>query len=152
MSYLDLIQKSEAPESGTGTAIFAATDMTVIKISDSRSSLNTVTENAKHYRRLTPEYWAWFFHKYHVMEKALTNGKISEATFVEILDRISNLYNLAIAAFGQDALREAERTTDVREMDALLKNGNKDAAPAGDAVCTKETRTRVPSIVVERSR
>jgi hypothetical protein len=154
MSYLDLIHKQEAPESGTGPAIFAATDMKTVIRNGCPSDQDTVHENGKCYRRLTPEYWAWFYHKYLLMEKALTNGKISEATFVEILDRISKLYNLALAAFGNDALHEAERTTDVKEMDALIKikNRDKNTASTGEPVHTKEMRSRVPSIVAERTK
>jgi|GEM_PF-6997851 len=109
MSYLDLFDNVPADKTDIIPIVFAATDMTVITISDSRVSQDIVIENAKHYRRLTPEYWAWFYHKYHLMEQALVNGKISESTFVEILNRISALYNLALAAFGKDALKEAER-------------------------------------------
>lgn len=138
------------------TIVYAASDATFIEIDSAKfwTPPETFFQSGKSYRRLTPEYWAWFHHKYLLMEKALVNGKISEEMFVEILDRISKLYNLALAAFGKDALHEAERTTDVREMDALLKNknGNKDTSSAGEPVRAKEMRTRVPSIVVERKR
>ena len=128
MSYLDLFENAPADKTDISTIVFAATDMTVITISDSRSSRDTVTENGKCYRSLTPEYWAWFYHKYHLMEQALVNGKISESTFVEILNRISALYNLALDAFGKDALKEAER----------------------NEVPKQQPRNQPPSIVCER--
>lgn len=147
MSYLDLFQNTAADKPVTSPVIFAATDMTVITISDSRSSHDTVTENAKHYRRLTPEYWAWFYHKYHLMEQALVNGKISEATFVEILNRSSALYNHALALHGRDALKHAEATLDFKEYDSRLKCGGTQSSQSP----TSRLPAKTPSLVVSRS-
>ena len=146
MSYLDLFQNPSPEKPAPAPVIFVATDMTVIKISDSRSSLDTVTENAKRYRRLTPEYWAWFNHKYHLMEKALTHGKITEKTFVEILNRISALYNHALALYGRDTLKHAEATLDFKEYDSCLKSGTQSSQSSSSRLPAK-----VPSIVVSRS-
>jgi len=145
MSYLDLFDNTAAKKTVIPPTVFVATDMTVLKISDSRVSQDIVVENAKHYRRLTPEYWAWFHHKYHLMEQALVNGKISEATFVEILNRISALYNLALAAFGKDALHNAEQTTDMQRLDKIIRNGSGDSHHA-----QQQPRNHPPSFVVER--
>ena len=147
MSYLDLFQNPAPEKPVTAPVIFAATDMMVIKISDSRSSLNTVTENAKRYYRLTPEYWAWFHHKYQIMEQALVNGKISEATFVEILNRISAIYNHALAIHGRDALKHAEATLDFKEYDSRLKNSGTQSGQS----CSSQMPAKAPSIVVSRS-
>jgi len=147
MSYLDLFQNPAPDKPVTAPVIFAATDMTVIKISDSRSSCAAVTENGKHYRRLTPEYWAWFYHKYHLMEQALVNGKISEATFVEILNRISALYNLALSVYTRDALKHAEATLDFKEYDSRLKNGGTQSSQASSS----RLPVKAPSLVVSRS-
>jgi len=143
MSYLDLFKDTPPAENDVSPVppvIFAATDMSVIIISDDRASQDVVTVNAKQYRRLTPEYWAWFNHKYHLMEQALTHKKITEATFTEILDRISKLYNMACAAFGKDALRNAEQTTDVKLIDEIIRKDTKPAA----------TGNQTPSLVFER--
>jgi len=147
MSYLDLFQNPSPEKPAPAPVIFVATDMTVITISDSRSSLDTVTENAKHYRRLTPEYWAWFHHKYQIMEQALVNGKISEATFVEILNRISAIYNHALVIHGRDALKHAEATLDFKEYDSRLKCDGTQSSQASSS----RLPAKVPSIVVSRS-
>ncbi len=147
MSYLDLFQTPSPEKPALAPVIFVATDMTVITISDSRSSLDTVTENAKHYHRLTPEYWAWFYHKYHLMEKALVNGKISEATFVEILNRISAIYNHALAIHGRDALKHAEATLDFKEYDSRMKCGGTQSGQSRSS----QMPAKAPSIVVSRS-
>ncbi len=147
MSYLDLIQKEEAPESVPAPVIFAATDMTTVIRNGCPPDQDTVTENAKRYRRLTPEYWAWFNHKYHLMENALTRKKISETAFAEILNRISTLYNHAIALYGKETLDEAVRTTDVRKLDELLKREN--AAASGNSG-NGGSHQSTPSLVVER--
>ncbi len=128
MSYLDLFEDAPTDKTDIDPVVFVATDMTVITISDSRSSRDIVIENAKHYRRLSPEYWTWFNYKYHLMEQALRNSKISEETFKVILDRISKIYNLALASFGKDALDEAVRCADAK----------------------KQPRNQPPSIVFER--
>jgi len=147
MSYLDLFQNPSPEKPAPAPVIFVATDMTVIKISDSRSSLDTVTENAKRYHRLTPEYWAWFNYKFHLMEQALVNGKISEATFVEILNRISALYNLALALHGRDALKHAEGTLDFKEYDSRMKCCGTQSSQSRSS----QMPARAPSIVVSRS-
>lgn len=106
------------------TIVYAATDITFIEI-DSAKFWNppaTFVQSGKTYRRLTPEYWAWFNHKYHVMEQALINRKISEQTFEAILERISKLYLCAYEQFGKAALDEAVRTTDINKIDGLIKN------------------------------
>lgn len=143
MSYLDLFKDTPPAENDVSPVtpvVFAATDMTVITISDSRASDDSVILNAKQYYRLTPKYWAWFNHKYHLMEQALTRKKITEADFTEILDRISKLYNLAFAAFGKDALRNAEQTTDVKLIDEFVRQDMKPASSVN----------QTPSLVFER--
>ena len=147
MSYLDLFQNPSPEKPAPAPVIFVATDMTVITISDSRSSLDTVTENAKRYRRLTPEYWAWFYHKYHLMEQALTHGKITEKTFVEILNRISALYNHALALYGRDTLKHAEATLDFKEYDSRMKSGGTQSGQSRSS----QMPAKAPSIVVSRS-
>lgn len=146
MSYLDLFQNPAPDKPAPAPAIFAATDMTFIRVSDSRSARDTVTENGKCYRRLTPEYWAWFYHKFSLMEQALVNGKITETTFVEILNRISALYNLALDLHGRDALKHAEATLNFKEYDNRLKCGTQSSQAPSSRLPAK-----TPSLVVSRS-
>jgi len=147
MSYLDLFKNPDADKPESQPVIFAATDMTVVTISGYRASGNSVIENGKCYRRLTSEYWAWFYHKYHLMEQALVNGKIAEATFVEILNRISALYNHALALHGRDALKHAEATLDFKEYDSRLKNSGTQSGQSRSS----QMPAKAPSIVVSRS-
>lgn len=137
--------------------VYAASDATFIELDPARfrTPPATFARFGKVYRRLTPEYWAWFYRKYKLMETALTRKKISEAAFTEILDRIATLYNHAIALHGKEAMDAAVQTTDVRELDALIKkeNGNlKDAAPAVIPIGGENARGHVPSIVAERGK
>jgi len=139
------------------TIVYAASDATFIEIDSAKfwTPPETFFQSGKSYRRLTPEYWAWFHHKYLLMEQALVNGKISEKTFVEILDRIAVLYNQAFAAFGKETLDEAVRTTDVREQDTLIRNKNiseKNTTSPGEIASDKKVRKRSPSIVAERKK
>lgn len=144
MSYLDLVQNgNESYETARVPVIFAASDITFTTRKECLPSDETIIQDGKCYRRLTPEYWAWFNHKYHLMEKALTHGKITEATFKEILDRISALYNHAISMFGKDILDEACRTTDLKEMDAIIRRENSNASG--------NRKTSPPSLVAERN-
>lgn len=122
--------------------IFAASDATYIEIADVEPSQDHIVRNGKYYRRLTPEYWAWFNHKYNLMEKALTQGKISETAFKEILDRISALYNHAVALFGKEAIDETCRAANVKELDEVIRRGNKKAM--------NKEKTGAPSLVAER--
>lgn len=122
-------------------SVFAATDATFVECD---STQDRVVRHEKSYHRLTPEYWAWFRHKYELMENAVTRKKISEAAFEKILDRISALYNQAVEIFGKDALDRACETTDIAAVDEMIKSGN-------DAV-TVPRRPRRPSLVAERGR
>jgi len=130
----------------TQPTIYAATDATVVELESSTASTwipETVTKAGKQYKRLTPEYWAWFYRKYCLMEKALVAEKVSEATFAVILDRISALYNRAVAMFGKEALDRACNTTNVTGQGEPTRNENgNESAPR---------RSCVPSLVAERN-
>lgn len=104
-------------------SIYAATDATFIEMdfpAGMESIPASIMKFGMTFHLLTPEYWACFHHKFHVMEQALTRGKISEAMFVEILNRISDLYNRALDLYCRDTLKEAERTTDIKEWEKSL--------------------------------
>lgn len=134
---------AQAPDVTNGDShfIFAATDATFIECDSTESSQERVVRHEKTYYRLTPEYWAWFRNKYEIMEKALVAGKISEAAFEKILDRISALYNQAVAIFGKEMLDMAVRNQDIAAVDEMIRGGN-------DAVTTPR-RPRRPSLVAE---
>lgn len=106
--------------------IYAASDASFIEIDSTKFRVPPASfaQSGKVYRRLTPEYWAWFHHKLEIMGHALIQGKISERTYVEILDRISNIYNVAHDTFGKKMLDDAVRTTDVRKLDEIINNEN----------------------------
>jgi len=132
------------------SAVYVATDATFIEM-DFPIGMETmptaIMKFGKTLHLLTPEYWAWFNHKYHLMENALTRKKISETAFAEILDRISKLYNQAVAIYGKEMLDAAVRTADVRKLDELIKREN---AVTGCNQGNGGSRHSVPSLVVER--
>lgn len=106
------------------SAVYAATDATFIEMdfpSNMECPPTSIMKFGKTFYHLTPECWAWFNHKFHLMEKALVNKKISEKAFVDILNRISALYNQALALYSRDILKEAERTTNVKEWEKTLQ-------------------------------
>lgn len=105
--------------------IYAATDATFMEMeypAGMETVPGAVMRYGKTFHLLTPEYWAWFYHKFLLMEKALVNGKISEATFEEILNRVSALYNHALALYGRETLKKAVRTTDLKTWEKTLQS------------------------------
>jgi len=129
------------------SAVYAATDATFIEM-DFPVGMETmpaaIMKFGKTFHRLTPEYWAWFYHKFTLMENALTRKKISEAMFVEILDRISALYNQALAHYGRDALKQAEASLDFNSWDEKIRKEKADAPPQ------VKHKSGVPRLVVGR--
>lgn len=62
-----------------------------------------------HYR-LTPLFWAYLRHAFDNATRACEAGKLDGATYSELLERISRIYNMALAQFGEDTVKDAERT------------------------------------------
>jgi len=129
--------------------VFAATDATFIEMSFSDGSMpQALLKYGKTFHRLTPEYWAWFYHKYQIVEDATSRGQCPERVFVEILNRISALYNRAIELYGRDALKEAERNTDVKMFgEKLCAGGNAEmsGSPRSAGVPENEQRKETPA-------
>lgn len=156
------------------STVYAATDATFINLdfpADIKTLPVSILKFRKTFYRLTPSYWAWFLHKYKVMEKALVAGKISERTFTEILDRVSTLYNHAAAIFGKEAIDQACESGDIAAVDEMVRGGNKNAGTAGvstgesalhggvqrrdvhrETTGSKNMRSYIPSLVAERGR
>ncbi len=61
-----------------------------------------------HYR-LTPLFWAYLRHAFNNATRACEAGKLDGSTYSELLDRISRIYNMALAQFGEDAVKSAEQ-------------------------------------------
>ena len=129
--------------------VFAATDATFIEMPFPDGSMpQALTKYGKTFHRLTPECWAWFYHKYQVVEDATARRQCPEHVFVEILNRISALYNRAIVLYGRDALKEAEKTTDIKMFDEKLRAGDnaaKSCVPRSASVLGKEPPKETPA-------
>ncbi len=62
------------------------------------------------YYRLTPIFWGWLRHSFNNATRACETGKMDGSTYSELLDRVSRVYNMALAQFGADTLISAEQT------------------------------------------
>ncbi len=93
-----------------GIATFVSTSMCVAH----RDARHIVSEliyigDIIHYR-LTPLFWAWLRHSFSNATRACEAGKLDGSTYSELLSRISRIYNMALAQFGEEAVKDAERT------------------------------------------
>jgi len=93
-----------------GAATFVSTSMCVVQKGAQHIDSEIIYVcNVAHYR-LTPLFWAWLRHAFGNATRACEAKKLDGATYKELLDRISRIYNLAIAQFGEAALKSAEQT------------------------------------------
>jgi len=93
-----------------GAATFVSTSMDVVhKGMEHADSEIIYVGNTPHYR-LTPLFWAWLRHAFDNATRACETGKLGASTYSELLNRISRIYNTALAQYGTDAIKSAERT------------------------------------------
>lgn len=92
-----------------GVATFVSTSMTVVTkdVQHIDSELIYIGDTA-HYR-LTPLFWAYLRHAFNNATLACESGKLDGSTYSELLSRISNIYNAALAQYGEADLKDAER-------------------------------------------
>lgn len=93
-----------------GAATFVSTSMCVVTRGEIHALDEIVYDNGVAHYRLTPLFWAYLRHAFDNATRACEAGKLDGSTYSELLDRISCVYNLALAQFGEDAVKDAERT------------------------------------------
>ncbi|MGB9618778.1 MAG: hypothetical protein ACPL7K_00020 [Armatimonadota bacterium] len=66
------------------------------------------------YRMLDASYYAWLRHRMENVRQSHDAGRLDEATFDALRERFNTIHDWAIRYIGQDALRQAVRTTNVK--------------------------------------
>ena len=93
-----------------GTATFVSTSMCVAhKGAQHIESELIYIGDVAHYR-LTPLFWAYLRHAFNNATRACEARKLDGSTYSELLERISRIYNMALAQYGTDAIKSAEQT------------------------------------------
>lgn len=93
-----------------GVATFVSTSMTVVNRGESHAVYEIVYDNGIAHYRLTPLFWAYLRHAFNKATRACESGKLDGSTYSELLNRISRIYNMALAQFGDEAIKSAEQT------------------------------------------
>jgi len=93
-----------------GCAIFVSTSMTVVAKGNAYALDEIAYDNGTVHYRLTPLFWAYLRHAFDNATRACEAGKLSGAIYKELLDRISRVYNMALAQYGNAALKSAEQS------------------------------------------
>jgi len=92
------------------TATFVSTSMSVAQRGAEHADHEIVYENGAAYYRLTPLFWSYLRHAFDNATRACEAGKLGEATYLELLNRISHIYNLVLAQYGDEAVKSAEQS------------------------------------------
>ncbi|HOX23942.1 MAG TPA: hypothetical protein PLL10_10785, partial [Elusimicrobiales bacterium] len=93
-----------------GTATFVSTSAQVVTKGEDHIHDEILYIVNTAYYRLTPIFWGWLRHSFNNATRACETGKIDGSTYSELLDRVSRVYNMALAQFGADTLISAELT------------------------------------------
>jgi hypothetical protein len=93
-----------------GIATFVSTSMTVVNRGESYGGREIVYDNGIAHYRLTPLFWSYLRHAFNNATRACEVGKLDASTYSELLNRISRIYNMTLAQFGEDAVKSAEQT------------------------------------------
>ncbi len=93
-----------------GVATFVSTSMDVVQKGGEHADSEIIyIGNTPHYR-LTPLFWAWLRHAFDNATRACEDGKLGSSIYSELLDRISRVYNMAVAQYGTDTIKSAEQS------------------------------------------
>ncbi len=93
-----------------GAATFVSTSICVVTRGEVHATDEIVYDNGIPHYRLTPLFWSYLCHAFNNATRACEAGKLDAATYSELLNRISLIYNAALAQFSAEALKSAERT------------------------------------------
>lgn len=88
-------------------APYVSTDLRVLDGAPVDDQARDIVVDARVFRCLDPDYYAWLRHKMDLARSAFTHGRLPEPTFDALRDRFNALHHLAIATFGEAALHQA---------------------------------------------
>ncbi len=115
-----------------GAATFASTSMCVVTRGEIHATDEIVYDNGIPHYRLTPLFWAYLLHAFNNATRACETGKLDAATYSELLNRISRIYNAALAQFGAEALKSAECTYTPAKWKRYCERLTQCASPIND--------------------
>ncbi|MCE5322403.1 hypothetical protein LLG46_03690 [bacterium] len=92
--------------------LWVATDLDSFEEYDPRFGYELGCEPV--YRMLDASYYAWLRHRMENARKSHDTGRLDDATFDALRERFNVIHNWAIQHIGEDALRTAIRTTNVK--------------------------------------
>jgi hypothetical protein len=108
--------------------LWVATDLSSFEDTDPRYGYE-VGRNPV-YRMLDAPYYAWLRHQMENAKKAYSNGALSDDEYAIIKDRFNVIHEWAVVHIGEEALRKAIRTTNIKRY-----------APPSDATIDAYYRT-----------
>lgn len=92
--------------------LWVATDLDSFEEYDPRFGYELGCEPV--YRMLDASYYAWLRHRMENARKSHDTGRLDDATFDALRERFNTIHDWAVQHIGQDALRQAVRTTNVK--------------------------------------
>lgn len=92
--------------------LWVATDLDSFEEHDPRFGYELGCEPV--YRMLDASYYAWLRHRMGNARKSHDTGRLDDATFDALRERFNVIHNWAIQRIGEDALRQAVRTTNIK--------------------------------------
>lgn len=92
--------------------LWVATDLTSFEDNDPRYGYE-VGRNPV-YRMLDAPYYAWLRHQMENAKKAYDNGALSDDEYAILKDRFNVIHEWAVVHIGEEALRKAIRTTNIK--------------------------------------
>jgi len=134
---------------------WVSTDLRILRPEPSWRLAPDFTVDARCYRKLDPEYFAWLRSRMLEVKAAHKAGRVLQAAFDELRTRFNELQENAIALFGQQALQDALRGHRAAEYsppapDAFSgRSGAKEKAFSEQAARSDGARSRVAAEAAE---
>ncbi len=104
-SFMD--EDPEKDETWQGTAIYAATILEFWETDNPDYLAHEISINGTCFRRLDPDYYAWFRHKMISAQASHQAGKLSDQAWNTLRERFNSLQEMAIELFGKETLQQA---------------------------------------------
>jgi hypothetical protein len=90
---------------------WVSTDLRILRPEPAWRLAPDFSVDARCYRKLDPEYFAWLRRRMLEVKAAHKAGRVSQAAFDELRTRFNELQEIAIALFGEKALQNAIRAS-----------------------------------------
>ena len=90
---------------------WVSTDLRILRPEPAWRLAPDFAMDARCYRKLDPEYFAWLRSRMLEVSAAHKAGRVSQAAFDELRRRFNELQESAIALFGETALQDAIRAS-----------------------------------------